>query len=261
MAFAALSERCWTMTEQTDRVAGMRSLFRVAVLGVLGASAMLAQAGLKRPAITGIAFVRFAESDPAAAAKFYHNDLGFDEVQGAGPNGIKVTRYPVNDQQWVETVAAPKDGKARLQAVGFTTRDVRGMQRYLEAKGFQAIAPVSEGEFAIHDPEGNTIVFVQTGSQADVAHAKASPRASSHRMIHAGFVVQSAAAEDKLFVDALGFKPYWHGGMKDGVTDFVSQQVPEGTDWLEYMLNVKPDAGARQLGVSDHFSLGTSTLR
>ena len=43
--------------------------------------------------------------------------------------------------------------------------------------------------------------------------------------------------EDHFYREILGFRPYWHGGMKDDETDWVSLQVPDGTDWLEYMLN------------------------
>ncbi len=56
-------------------------------------------------------------------------------------------------------------------------------------------------------------------------------------MIHAGFLVYQREAEDHFYREILGFRPYWHGGMKDSDTDWVSLQVPDGTDWLEYMLN------------------------
>src|SRR5438034_5243956 len=60
----------------------------------------------------------------------------------------------------------------------------------------------------------------------------------SARLIHAGFVVRDRAAEDKFYKDILGFHVYWHGGMKDEESNWVDMQVPDGTDWLEYMLNV-----------------------
>lgn len=48
--------------------------------------------------------------------------------------------------------------------------------------------------------------------------------------------------------------------MKDGVTDWSSLQVPDGTDWIEYMLNAPPDPSRHQLGVDDHFSLGVADM-
>jgi catechol 2,3-dioxygenase-like lactoylglutathione lyase family enzyme len=66
--------------------------------------------------------------------------------------------------------------------------------------------------------------------------------------------------------DILGFRPYWHGAMKEGAVDWISQQVPDGTDWLEYMM-VGPGStvpldhvDADQLGVLNHLSLGVPNM-
>ena len=80
------------------------------------------------------------------------------------------------------------------------------------------------------------------------------------RMIHAGFVVKDRAAEDKFYKDLLGFRVYWHGGMKDSDTDWVDMQVPEGSEWLEYMLNVPANAGHHTLGVMDHVAVGVADI-
>ena len=37
-------------------------------------------------------------------------------------------------------------------------------------------------------------------------------------------------------------------------------QVPDGTDWVEYMLNVPQDADKRELGVMNHISLGVVSV-
>ncbi|HZD32963.1 MAG TPA: VOC family protein, partial [Candidatus Angelobacter sp.] len=80
-------------------------------------------------------------------------------------------------------------------------------------------------------------------------------------MIHAGFVVHDQAAEDKFYKDLLGFHLYWHGGMKDDHTDWVDMQVPDGTQWLEYML-VRPgeQLSPRALGVLNHIALGVPSV-
>jgi catechol 2,3-dioxygenase-like lactoylglutathione lyase family enzyme len=87
---------------------------------------------------------------------------------------------------------------------------------------------------------------------------------SSH-IIHVGFIVHDRAREDAFFRAVLGFRPYWYGGMQDDKPNWVSQQVPDGTDWLEYMLvgtpdghGIPPDMTAATLGVLDHFSLGVA---
>jgi len=54
--------------------------------------------------------------------------------------------------------------------------------------------------------------------------------------------------------------------MKAGAIDWVSQQVPDGTDWIEYMM-VGPGSttpldhvDANQLGVLNHLSLGVPNM-
>jgi catechol 2,3-dioxygenase-like lactoylglutathione lyase family enzyme len=74
-------------------------------------------------------------------------------------------------------------------------------------------------------------------------------------------VVKDRAAMDKFYKDVLGFHVYWSGGMKDGATDWVDMQVPDGTDWIEYMLNVPENADKHTLGVMNHIALGVPDVR
>ncbi|PYX24795.1 MAG: glyoxalase, partial [Acidobacteria bacterium] len=46
----------------------------------------------------------------------------------------------------------------------------------------------------------------------------------------------------------------------DTETDWVDMRVPEGTDWLEYMLNVH-DPDPQELGVMHHFALGVPNVK
>jgi catechol 2,3-dioxygenase-like lactoylglutathione lyase family enzyme len=79
-------------------------------------------------------------------------------------------------------------------------------------------------------------------------------------LIHVGFVVGDSTRMDAFYREVLGFRPYWHGGMQPGRTDWVSLQVPDGRDWLEYMLHVPPDASHHTLGVMNHVSLGVENM-
>jgi catechol 2,3-dioxygenase-like lactoylglutathione lyase family enzyme len=217
-------------------------------------SSVLAQSQ-QRPAITGIAFVRMYTADPTASADFYGKTLGFGHAESDG-----ITRYSVNALQWLEVEALPTPAPAsRLAAVAFTTRDAAALERYLKAHNVVIEHTLSHGLFAVHDPEGNLIYFVQEGTKVPGLPIS-SPDATSHRIIHAGFLVKDAATEDRFYKDLLGFHPYWHGGMKEGKTDWVSLQVPDGSDWLEYMLEAGPNPSAKTLGVLDHFSLGTNHM-
>jgi catechol 2,3-dioxygenase-like lactoylglutathione lyase family enzyme len=227
---------------------------KASVLLALVAASVFAHAQ-QRPAITGIAFVRVYASNPAASAAFYGNTLGF---HGTPSNGLTV--YAVSDSQWIEVKPLPTPPPpSRMEAVAFTTRNAAALERYLKAHSVAIIQPLHHGTFGVHDPEGNLILFVQQGVHPAEVPAP-SPSATSHRIIHAGLIVRDRAAEDTFYRDLLGFRPYWHGGRTDDRTDYVSQQVPDGTDWLEYMLNVSPTPTPREYGGSDHFSLGTAHM-
>jgi catechol 2,3-dioxygenase-like lactoylglutathione lyase family enzyme len=210
-----------------------------------------------RPAITGVAFARFYTTDPTAAKKFYASTLGLERKETDG-----MWLYPVNHSQWIEvlTTPAPPQPNVRMAAVAFTTDNAAQLESYLEAHNIKPEVPLKNGQFGVRDPEGNLVIFVQQNSERLVARALASPTAASTRIIHVGFIVTDRDKEDAFWQQILGFRPYWHGGPKDDVTNWVSLQVPDGTDWLEYMLNSGPNPTLHQVGVMDHFSLGVSHM-
>jgi catechol 2,3-dioxygenase-like lactoylglutathione lyase family enzyme len=233
----------------------MSSLRRIVLLACLLSLPALAQQP-KRPAITGVAFARFYTTDPAAAQKFYGDTLGFKREKTDD-----MWLYPVNRAQWVEILATPPpQPNVRLAAVAFTTSNAAQLERYLEAKGIKPDVPLKDGQFGVRDPEGNLVIFVQRGSEKRVAAAVASPTAISSRIIHVGFMITDRAKEDGFWQQILGFRPYWHGGPTEGVDNWVSIQVPDGTGWLEYMLNNGPNPSLQHAGVMDHFSLGVSHM-
>ena len=230
-----------------------RSLLFALVIATVPLGAQTA----KRPAITGVAFARFYTTDASGAQKFYGDTLGFKRLQAND-----VWTYPVNASQWIEILTSPPPPQPniRIAAVAFTTRNAGALQRYLAAHGVKPEIPLKNGQFGVRDPEGNLVIFVQSGSNKLVANAPPSPTATSNRIIHVGFIVRDAAKEDAFWRDILGFHPYWHGGMTEQRTDWQSIQVPDGTDWLEYMLNLPPTPTLKQAGVMDHFSLGVTHM-
>jgi catechol 2,3-dioxygenase-like lactoylglutathione lyase family enzyme len=116
--------------------------------------------------------------------------------------------------------------------------------------------------FEMEDPEANHIQFIQPP-----VHPEAVPvNPLSNHIIHVGFIVHSADAENAFFRKVLGFRAYWYGG-RDGKTEWVSQQVPDGTDWLEYMVQggpetrgIPPAMSQATAGVLNHFSLGVPNM-
>jgi len=223
---------------------------KAAALLCLVASFACAQ---QRPAITGIAFVRMYAADAAASTAFYKDKLGFDRTT---KNGI--ARYAVNDSQWLEVAPLPSPApQSRIAAIAFTTRNAAQLQSYLKAHAVAIDRPLKNGSFAVRDPEGHLVIFVQ---QRPASSKTISPRAASHRLIHTGFWVHDRAKEDHFWRDILGFRPLWFGGQHDGEINYVSSQVPDGTDWIEYMLNRSETPSARSLGSMNHFSLGGAQM-
>jgi catechol 2,3-dioxygenase-like lactoylglutathione lyase family enzyme len=147
-----------------------------------------------------------------------------------------------------------------MAAVAFTTRDAAALQRYLKAHNVAIETPLKNGEFGVRDPEGNLVIFVQHGSNKIVARAQLSAKATSGHIIHVGFIVNDRDKEDTFWRTLLGFRPYWYGGQTNARTDYVALQVPDGTDWLEYMLNSGSSSSLQHNGVMDHFSLGVPNM-
>ncbi|MGI8773370.1 MAG: VOC family protein [Acidobacteriaceae bacterium] len=218
-------------------------------------SLLLAQAP-KRPAIDGLSHMTVFAADPAASKKFYIGELGLAE---GAPDSAGEARYYISAKQYVAVAPLPADhSSSRLKAVYFATTDAEALRRYLAAHAIEVPPRVQHdrdgsSSFEVKDPDGHTIGFEQQGKGVHPPHP-ANP--ASTRMIHVGFAVHNRKAEDSFYLGVLGFRPYWHGGMKDGQEDFVSLQVPDGSDWLEYMLNVPENPSQRALGVVNHFSLG-----
>lgn len=240
----------------------MRSNFIFTVLLSASTVAMAASSAV-RPEITGISHIAVYTSNPQATEYFYTKTLGAEKMPDPeNPQGVK---YAFSGTQYVEVLPLPANsGVNRLDHTAYNTVSAEGMRKYLAAKEWKVPASVEKGSdgsrwFAVLDPEGNKVEFVQPPAHAHVN----APNAIGHHIIHVGFLVHSRAKEDTFYRELLGFKPYWFGGMVEGKIDWVSQQVPNGHDWLEYMLTSGPSGSGipehisqRQLGVLDHFSIG-----
>ena len=215
---------------------------------------------VRRPHILGIDHVSFYTTSPDGVKNLYGGTLGLAAAEPTETGAL--LRYIVGEQ-WVGYSIAP-DPKAtdRMDHVAFATSSVTAMREYLIA-GAVKVSAIAGGSdhslsFTVLDPEGHRIEFVERG------HAKIPvppDSAVSRHMIHAGFIVHDRDAEDRFYRDLLGFRLYWHGGMQPGQTDWVAMQVPDGTDWLEYMLNQPEHPDLRVTGVMNHISLGVTDMK
>src|SRR5580700_85504 len=216
---------------------------------------------VERPRITGIDHVSFYTTQPDGVKALYSGTLGLTSAAPVETGGLM--RYLVG-RQWVGYSAAPDPNATdRMDHVAFATDNITALRKYLIAKG--VAVPAIEGHsdhslsFTVADPDGHRVEFVERDK------AEAGPlvpdSAVSHHMIHTGFLVYNRDAEVHFYRDLLGFRPYWYGGMHPGETDWVSLQVPDGTDWLEYMLNQPAHPDLRLTGVMNHISLGVADMK
>jgi catechol 2,3-dioxygenase-like lactoylglutathione lyase family enzyme len=225
-----------------------------------------------RPPIVGVAHIGLNTDDMAAARKFYTGILGFQEpfsLEKPDGSGLMLTYFKVNDHQYIEVFPDLKDpAQSRLNHICFETTNIEQLRAYLASKGVTVPDKVATGldgnlSFEIRDPEDHLVEFVQymPGSLHSRNFGKFLPntRISEH-IIHVGFVVKDRAAEDRFYKDILGFKFFWQGGMTDTRADWVDMRVPDGTDWLEYMMNLR-DETPHTLGVMNHLALGVPSTQ
>ncbi len=231
------------------------------VLSLVFASCAYSQtAAPARPRILAIDHVSFYTTQPDGVKALYSGTLGLASAAPVEAGGT--VRYLVG-KQWVGYSAAP-DASAtdRMDHVAFSTNNIVALREYLIANGVKVAAVESRADHSMSifviDPEGHRIEFVERGK----AEAPASlDSAVSRHMIHVGFLVKNRDAEDHFYRDLLGFHLYWHGGMQPADTDWVAMQVPDGTDWLEYMLNHPEHPDLRLMGVLNHISLGVADMK
>jgi len=224
-----------------------------------------------RPKILGIAGITLVSTQFTQAQVLYEKILSLPRVNTDLDPGTNVDD---RCDQNAERCFAPSEGPIislvplcggdvrcepeSLFTVMFLTSNASSLRAFLKSQGVPVSEPRLNGkEFTAVDPDYHKIRFID----ASLSNRQTDSIPGAHvRMIHAGFVVHHRAAEDHFYKDILGFQVYWHGGMKDDETDWVDMQVPDGTDWLEYMLNVPPKASHKALGVMNHIALGVPDI-
>jgi catechol 2,3-dioxygenase-like lactoylglutathione lyase family enzyme len=212
-----------------------------------------------RPKILGIGGVEILSSNLTASNLFYGRLV---ELAGAC-NWCENNPYTVVDipsgQVVGLTPSRRKPPKCMLASIVFLVDSEKAMKRWLVANNVRfkvGAGPYRDRDtyLFLFDPEGHEIYF---------RNAKHWDKTDYGRLpvIHTGFAVKDREKMDKFYKDLLGFHVYWHGGMKDGDTDWVDMQVPDGTDWIEYMLNVPENADRQTLGAMNHIALGVPDVR
>ena len=245
----------WAVSYRTDIAAMDPTIAR--------GSATTATEMVERPAITGISHLTLFADDFAKSQNFYRDLLGWIQWPGGGAKpGVRF--YP-NHGQYVELVDPPIPGQIdRLDSVAFETSDVEAMRMYLRANGVTVPPALIVDEhgnrsFAVHDPEGNKIVFQQDSDHPTGFEPSSVVQSLSNHIMHAGYMVRNRGALDHFYKDVLGFHLYWQGGDPADRVDWVMMQVPDGSDWIEYMLYLPAHPSLAQLGSANHLAPGVSS--
>jgi lactoylglutathione lyase len=222
------------------------------------------QPAVARPKILGLAQVALYVHDIAASRRFYHDFLGFDEsCTLLRPNGtLRAALIKINDRQSIELLPENAPDTDRLNHIALETDDVEGMRRYLKSKGYPVpdhvtVSEINSTNFWVNDPDGHPVEFQQYQPDSwvvrDTGRHLPGTRIARH-MSHAGVMVRHLDAALKFYGDVLGCSELWRGSGNGKVLSWVMMKVPDGSDWVEFMLYNLPPPLAK-IGVNHHFCL------
>lgn len=231
------------------------ALVFVAVAAIAAGPGQAPAPAAARPTIAGIAHVAIQTSDLVKARAFYGGLLGYPE---AAPKRPHIAIFLVNDRQrLIVRDGLPPARDERFLDLAFAA-DTAAMREWLIGRGFSATDAVADADaggrrIESKDPDGHPIWFVEL---TRAAHVTAAPdRRLSKRILHAGLTIREAAAADRFYREALGFSETWRGGRPEGTINWINVRVPDGTDYLEYMLYPGAPPTRQQLGSAHHAAL------
>lgn len=221
---------------------------RILLLTSILLAPLMAQDAPKRPRITGISHAAFYVSDMAKARAFYEGFLGFQSpfsIPRKDPQE-QLVWIKINDRQTVELfpgseVAADAD---RLYHIAVEVDDAEAMRLYLQSKGVAvppktAVGKIGNKNYFVKDPSGNTVEIVEYlpdgWTKRDQGKFLPDTRIST-RMSHVGVMIGQLDEALKFYGDILGFREIWRGAKTANMLSWVNLQVPDGQDYIEFML-------------------------
>ncbi|MBI3207746.1 MAG: VOC family protein [Candidatus Solibacter usitatus] len=218
----------------------------------------------KRPRITGVAHIALFVHDVDQARQFYKGLLGYGEpFLLNNPDGkLSLTFIKVNDRQYIELFPEREAGTDRLNHISIETDDAEAMRVYLASKGVAVPAKVGKGRignsnFNVKDPDGHTVEIVQyepTGWSVREKGKFMTQDRLSTRMMHLGILVGSLDRANSFYRDILGFQEFWRGSRDEKQLSWVNMKVPDGDDYIEFMLyDTLPEPNRR--GTAHHICL------
>ncbi len=235
------------------------------LLTLICSTALLAQSEQpKRPKILGVAHIALSVQDIGKTRAFYKDFLGFAEpFKLDNPDGnLSLTFIKINDRQYIELFPEKAPNTDRLLHISIEVEDAEAMRAYLRSKGVKVPDRVGKGRiknsnFMITDPDGHLVEVVQYEpdgwSMREKGKFMDGGRIST-RIAHVGIIVGSLEPAMKFYGEILGFQEIWRGSKDGKVLNWVNMKVPEGNDYLEFMLYDQMP-GLQALGTLHHLCL------
>jgi lactoylglutathione lyase len=213
----------------------------------------------QRPHLTGLSHIALFVHDIEKSRRFYKDFLGFDEPYFVTnqDGSLHLTWIKINDRQTIELFPEKTTASDRLNHIAFETDDAAGLRVYLASRGVKAPAKVDKGRignlnFNVTDPDGHTVELVQYAQDGWTVREKGRfmPETRiSERMSHVGVLVSDLEAALKFYGGILGGTETWRGGSNPNQLSWVNVKVPDGPDYVEFMLYSEwppPDKRGRQ---------------
>ncbi len=219
---------------------------------------------VRRPKVSSVAHIAIFSKDVEASRKFYTGLLGYQEAYklDQADGKLALTFFKINDRQYIELFPEKESGSDRLNHIALEVEDAEAMRAYLAAKGVAVPERVPKGRtgnlnFTIKDPDGHGVEFVQylPDSESGKRKGLVMPAARiSETMAHVGILVGSLDRAMGFYRDILGFTETWRGSRDDTVLNWVNMKVPDGTDYVEFMLYSELPAPDKR-GTAHHLCL------
>ncbi len=234
------------------------------IVAVLGATLSLAANEPKRPSVIGLSHVALFVHDLDKSRAFYKDFLGFAEPYSVTnkDGSLHLTWIKINDRQTIELFPEKEAGSDRLNHIALETDNADAMRLYLASKGLAVptntpIGKIRNANYMVKDPDGHDVEIVQylPGGWTRREQGKFLPDSRiSTRMAHAGFLVGELGPALRFYCDILGGKETWRGGGNPNKLSWVNVKVPDGNDYVEFMLYSElPPPDKR--GTKNHISL------
>jgi catechol 2,3-dioxygenase-like lactoylglutathione lyase family enzyme len=226
--------------------------------------ATLAARNAARPRILGVAHIAVYAHDYEKSRAFYHDFLGFEEPYLLSkPDGTpSMTFFKINERQYIELFPETAQNTDRLSHISLETDNAEGMRLYLASRGVAVPNQVGKGRignanFNIKDPEGHTVEIVQYEPDGWTVRERGKHMPASRvstRMSHVGIIVTAFDREMQFYTGVLGFREIWRGSSSGTQLSWVNLNVPDGDDYIEFMLYKAAPAPDRR-GTAHHLCL------